>query len=82
MMLPRRIRRGSSRWVGCKKDEPCTIPFTLSVDLGNKALFWAMRVFTQVLTRTVTVADVLPEVGILLGFALCLFVLGVWRFPK
>lgn len=41
---------------------------------------WAMRAYTRVLTGSVTVMDVLPEVGVLLGFAVVFFSLGVWRF--
>lgn len=43
---------------------------------------WAMQAYTKILVRSVTVIDVLPEVGVLLGFALVFFILGVWRFRK
>ena len=41
---------------------------------------WAMIGFNDVIVRGQGVADVLPEVGILLGFALVFFVVGIWRF--
>ncbi len=36
--------------------------------------------FNDVIVRGQGVAGVLPEVGILLGFALVFFVAGIWRF--
>jgi ABC-2 type transport system permease protein len=41
---------------------------------------WAMIGFNDVIVRGRGVAGVLPEVGILLGFALLFFVVGIWRF--
>lgn len=41
---------------------------------------WAMKGFTDVIMRGQTVVGVLPEVAVLLGFALLFFVVGVWRF--
>ncbi|MGI6208075.1 MAG: ABC transporter permease [Anaerolineae bacterium] len=41
---------------------------------------WAMRGLTDVIIRGQDVAGVLPEVGVLLGFAALFFVVGVWRF--
>ncbi len=41
---------------------------------------WAMIGFNDVIVRGQGVAGVLPEVGILLGFALVFFVAGIWRF--
>lgn len=40
---------------------------------------WAMIGFNDVIVRGQGVAGVLPEVGILLGFALLFFVVGLWR---
>ena len=41
---------------------------------------WAMIGFNDVIVRGQGMAGVLPEVGILLGFALVFFVAGIWRF--
>lgn len=41
---------------------------------------WAMLGFTDVIVRGQGVAGVLPEAGILLGFALLFFGVGIWRF--
>ncbi len=40
---------------------------------------WAMLGFNDVIVRGQSVAGVLPEAGILLGFALVFFVVGIWR---
>jgi hypothetical protein len=36
--------------------------------------------FNNVIVRGQSVAAVLPQVGILLAFALAFFVVGIWRF--
>jgi ABC-2 type transport system permease protein len=41
---------------------------------------WAMRGFSDIIVRGQDVMGVLPEVGVLLGFAAVFFALGVWRF--
>lgn len=41
---------------------------------------WAMLGFNDVIVRGQDLAGVLPEAGILLGFALVFFVVGIWRF--
>jgi ABC-2 type transport system permease protein len=41
---------------------------------------WAMIAFNDVIVRGQNVAAVLPEAGVLLGFALVFFVVGIWRF--
>ncbi len=41
---------------------------------------WAMRGFQAVILRGAGLAEVLPTVAVLLGFALLFFGLGVWRF--
>ncbi|MCS7060443.1 MAG: ABC transporter permease [Anaerolineae bacterium] len=41
---------------------------------------WAMQGMTDMLVRGEGVAGVLPEAGVLLGFALVFFTMGVWRF--
>lgn len=41
---------------------------------------WAMQGMLDLLTRGGGLVDILPEAGVLLGFALVFFVVGVWRF--
>jgi ABC-2 type transport system permease protein len=41
---------------------------------------WAMQGFQDVLVRGYGLAGVLPEAGVLLGFAAVFFLIGVWRF--
>jgi ABC-2 type transport system permease protein len=41
---------------------------------------WAMQGLLDIVLRAQGVKDVLPEAGVLLGFALVFFVVGVWRF--
>jgi ABC-2 type transport system permease protein len=41
---------------------------------------WAMQGFQDVLVRGAGLAGILPEAGILLGFAAVFFLIGVWRF--
>ena len=41
---------------------------------------WAMQGFQDVLVRGYGLVEILPEAGILLGFALAFFLIGVWRF--
>ncbi len=41
---------------------------------------WAMIGFNDVIVRGQNLVGVLPEAGILLGFALVFFVVGIWRF--
>lgn len=41
---------------------------------------WAMRALTDLSMRGQGLAGVLPEIGVLLGFAAVFFVVGVWRF--
>jgi len=41
---------------------------------------WAMQGFQDVLVRGYGLAGILPEAGILLGFAGVFFLIGVWRF--
>jgi len=43
---------------------------------------WAMRAYTDILARSATLVDVLPSVGVLLGFAVVFTVIGVWRFSR
>jgi ABC-2 type transport system permease protein len=40
---------------------------------------WAMSGLTDVIVRGKGVVDILPAAGILLGFALVFFVIGIWR---
>lgn len=41
---------------------------------------WAMDGFHDIITRGLGVEAVLPEVGVLMGFAALFLVIGVWRF--
>jgi ABC-2 type transport system permease protein len=43
---------------------------------------WAMRAYTDILARSATLGDVLPAVGVLLGFAVIFSLAGVWRFNR
>jgi ABC-2 type transport system permease protein len=43
---------------------------------------WAMRAYTQLLARGADLQGVLPEIGILLGFAVLFFSIGVARFRR
>ncbi|PKO16905.1 MAG: hypothetical protein CVU39_06715 [Chloroflexi bacterium HGW-Chloroflexi-10] len=40
---------------------------------------WAMRGFNDVIVRGQNVSAILPEAGILLGFAVIFFVVGIWK---
>lgn len=42
--------------------------------------YWANRALNDVMLRNLTLLDVLPEMGILLGFAALFIVIGLWRF--
>jgi ABC-2 type transport system permease protein len=41
---------------------------------------WAMQGFQDILVRGYGLAGILPESGVLLGFAAVFFLIGVWRF--
>lgn len=41
---------------------------------------WAMQGLLDIVLRGSGLRDVLLEVGVLLGFAVLFFVVGVWRF--
>jgi ABC-2 type transport system permease protein len=41
---------------------------------------WAMQGFQDVLVRGYGLPGILPEIGVLLGFAAAFFLIGVWRF--
>ncbi|HOU14879.1 MAG TPA: ABC transporter permease [Anaerolineae bacterium] len=43
---------------------------------------WAVRAYEDILARGATFADVLPTVGVLLGFAVLFTVIGVLRFNR
>lgn len=40
---------------------------------------WAMDGFAELLGRGGTIATVLPQLGVLAGYAAALFALGAWR---
>ncbi len=42
--------------------------------------FWALRGYQDLIVRGLGVRDVLPEVGVLLGFALAFYILAIKRF--
>lgn len=56
--------------------------FPEAVRLAVKALptTWAMQGMTDMLARGEGLVGVLPEAGVLLGFAAVFFTIGVWRF--
>jgi len=41
---------------------------------------WAMQGMLDLVLRGGGLRDILPEAGVLLGFAAIFFVVGVWRF--
>lgn len=41
---------------------------------------WAMQALTDLMMRGQGLAEILPEAGVLLGFAVVFFVVGIWRF--
>jgi len=40
---------------------------------------WAMDAFQAIILQGATIGEVLPQAGILLGYAILFFALGVWR---
>jgi len=42
--------------------------------------YWSMQGMLDILVRGKGMTDILPEAGVLLGFALIFFVIGVLRF--
>jgi len=41
---------------------------------------WAMQGMLDLVLRGGTLVNILPEAGVLLGFAAIFFTIGVWRF--
>jgi ABC-2 type transport system permease protein len=41
---------------------------------------WAMKGMLDILLRGQGVVGILPTAGVLLGFAVLFFVIGIWRF--
>jgi ABC-2 type transport system permease protein len=41
---------------------------------------WAMQGLLDIVSRGQGLAAILPEAGVLLGFAAVFFVIGIWRF--
>jgi ABC-2 type transport system permease protein len=41
---------------------------------------WAMQGMLDLVLRSGGLQDILPEAGVLLGFAVIFFSVGVWRF--
>jgi ABC-2 type transport system permease protein len=70
-----------------KKIRPggCWYPIELFLQFVRSAVrvlptSWAMQGMLDIVLRGQGLAAVLPEAGVLLGFAALLFVVGVWRF--
>ncbi len=42
--------------------------------------YWAIRAYNDLLIRGLGLADVIVEIGVLLGFSALFFVIGLWRF--
>ena len=42
--------------------------------------YWANKAFENVMIRGLGLVDVLPQIGVLLGFTLLFLAIGVWRF--
>lgn len=52
-------------------------------EIGNYSpMSWGLDGFFDILLRNGTVTDVLPEVGALLGFAVLMLCLAVWRYRR
>ena len=63
----------------------CWYPLELFPPLARTASMvlptaWAMQGLNNLLLRGQGLAGVLPQAGVLLGFAALFFVVGVWRF--
>ena len=43
---------------------------------------WAMQAYTDLLARGATLAELLPEIGVLLLFAAAFIAVGIWRFQR
>jgi ABC-type multidrug transport system permease subunit len=42
--------------------------------------YWANRALNDLMLRNLTLADILPELAFLLGFATLFIAIGMWRF--
>ncbi|MCI0575815.1 MAG: ABC transporter permease [Chloroflexi bacterium] len=63
----------------------CWFPLELFPEAARTAVYalpttWAMQGLTDLVLRGRGLADVLPEAGMLVGFAVVFFLVGVWRF--
>jgi ABC-2 type transport system permease protein len=63
----------------------CWYPIELFPEVARSAARilptnWAMQGLLDLTTRGQGLAGILPEAGVLLGFAVVFFVVGVWRF--
>jgi ABC-2 type transport system permease protein len=45
-------------------------------------VYWSMDGFLQVLWRNAATADILPNIGILLGIAALITTISVWQFKR
>ncbi len=41
---------------------------------------WALKGYQNLMVRGLGLQEVLPQVGVLLGFALLFFLIAIWRF--
>jgi ABC-2 type transport system permease protein len=59
-------------------------PFILDQVLGPvpriSPHYWANRALNDLMLRNLTLADILPELAFLLGFATLFIAIGMWRF--
>jgi len=55
-------------------------PSTVQTAVHLLPTTWAMQAMTDIIMRGQDLVHVLPEAGVLLGFAVMFFVLGVARF--
>jgi len=63
----------------------CWYPIELFPEAARTAVqvlptTWAMQGLTDLSMRGLGLVDILPEAGVLLGFAAVFFVIGIWRF--
>jgi ABC-2 type transport system permease protein len=64
---------------GCAFPADWLPPLLQTVNVGLPQT-WAMQGYQDLITRGLGVADVLPEIGVLLGFGVVSFAFAVWKF--
>jgi ABC-2 type transport system permease protein len=55
-------------------------PVAIQTIVKINPMTWAMQGLIDLLLRRGGMVDILPEAGVLLGFALVFFIIGTWRF--